>query len=132
MSMQDPVADMLTRVRNAQARKKKSVLVLYATLNLAILKVLQDEGYIKSYQSVENDFYILIKLKYGEDGQPAILKINRVSRPSRRVYAKIKDLGMVQGGMGVYILSTTKGVMTDHKARCAELHQGGEVLCELV
>lgn len=128
MSMTDPVADMLTRIRNAQQAKKSDVTMPSSKVKLSIADVLKNEGYIATYNVSEVDGkpVLSIALKYF-DGKPVISKIDRVSRPGLRVYKSAKDLPKVIGGLGVAIVSTSKGVMADRKAR--ELGQGGEVLC---
>lgn len=128
MSMSDPIADMLTRIRNAQMVEKKSVRLPVSKLKLAIAKVLHDEGYIESF-SVSDDKgkpSLDIELKY-YDGKPVIERIERVSRPGLRIYRGHTQLPEVQNGLGVAIVSTPKGVMTDRHARAAKI--GGEVLC---
>tara|TARA_R110001606_G_C15402817_1_gene653428 strand:- start:7399 stop:7788 length:390 start_codon:yes stop_codon:yes gene_type:complete len=126
--MTDPVADMLTRIRNAQQAKKSDVTMPSSKVKLSIADVLKNEGYIATYNVSEVDGkpVLSIALKYF-DGKPVISKIDRVSRPGLRVYKSAKDLPKVIGGLGVAIVSTSKGVMADRKAR--ELGQGGEVLC---
>jgi len=128
MSMTDPVADMLTRIRNAQQAKKPDVTMPSSKVKLSIANVLKNEGYIASYNvnDVDGKSVLSIALKYFE-GKPVISKIDRISRPGLRVYKSAKDLPKVIGGLGVAIVSTSKGVMADRKAR--ELGQGGEVLC---
>ena len=128
MSMTDPVADMLTRIRNAQQAKKSDVTMPSSKVKLSIADVLKNEGYIATYNVSEVDGkpVLSIALKYF-DGKPVISKIDRVSRPGLRVYKSAKDLPKVIGGLGVAIVSTSKGVMADRKARA--LGQGGEVLC---
>jgi small subunit ribosomal protein S8 len=128
--MTDPVADMLTRIRNAQQAKKSDVTMPSSKVKLSIANVLKNEGYIATYNVSEVDGKPLlsIALKYF-DGKPVISKIDRVSRPGLRVYKSAKDLPKVIGGLGVAIVSTSKGVMADRKAR--ELGQGGEVLCSV-
>jgi small subunit ribosomal protein S8 len=130
MSMTDPVADMLTRIRNAQQAKKSDVTMPSSKVKLSIANVLKNEGYIASYNvtDVDGKPVLSIALKYF-DGKPVISKIDRVSRPGLRVYKSAKDLPKVIGGLGVAIVSTSKGVMADRKAR--ELGQGGEVLCSV-
>jgi small subunit ribosomal protein S8 len=130
MSMTDPVADMLTRIRNAQQAKKSDVTMPSSKVKLSIADVLKNEGYIATYNvnEVDGKPVLLIALKYF-DGKPVISKIDRVSRPGLRVYKSAKDLPKVIGGLGVAIVSTSKGVMADRKAR--ELGQGGEVLCSV-
>jgi len=130
MSMTDPVADMLTRIRNAQQAKKSDVTMPSSKVKLSIANVLKNEGYIATYNvsDVDGKPVLSIALKYF-DGKPVISKIDRVSRPGLRVYKSAKDLPKVIGGLGVAIVSTSKGVMADRKAR--ELGQGGEVLCSV-
>jgi small subunit ribosomal protein S8 len=128
MSLQDPIADMLTRIRNAQAVAKKTVQVGYSNLKKAIADLLKEEGYILDAQKVEVDGkpYLLIALKY-HLGTPVISSIKRASRPGLRVYRGKADLPKIQNGMGIAIVSTPKGLMSDRTAR-AQGH-GGEVLC---
>ena len=128
MSMSDPIADMLTRIRNAQSAKKENVSFGRIKKKMAILKVMCDEGYIKSFQSTENEIKpsINVELKYYL-GKPVIEMIKRVSRPGLRVYKPASDIPKVMGGLGVVIMSTSKGVMTDRMAR--KQGYGGEVLC---
>ncbi|WP_284450593.1 30S ribosomal protein S8 [Methylophaga thalassica] len=128
MSMTDPIADMLTRIRNAQQANKVDVKMPSSKVKISIAKVLEDEGYISSFNvsDVEGKSILTVTLKYFE-GKPVIAEINRVSRPGLRVYKSADDLPRVVGGLGVAIVSTSKGVMADRKARA--LGQGGEVLC---
>ncbi len=128
MSMTDPVADMLTRIRNAQRTNAKSVSIPSSTLKLSILEVLKDEGYVGNFKVNGEGAKrtISVELRYFE-GKPVIEKIQRVSKPSLRVFKSCKELPSVLGGLGVAIISTSKGVVADRKAR--ELGQGGEVLC---
>jgi len=128
MSMTDPIADMLTRIRNAQAVGKTTVLMPSSKLKVSIAKVLQDEGYIDGFTGRENDGKpeLEISLKYYA-GAPVIEKIERVSRPGLRIYRGCDDLPKVMNGLGVAIVSTSRGVMTDRKARATGV--GGEVLC---
>ncbi len=130
MSMTDQIADMLTRIRNAQQARKIEVSMPSSKLKATIATVLQEEGYIvaQSVNDVDGKSLLSITLKYF-DGKPVIAKINRVSRPGLRVYKAANDLPQVISGMGVAIISTSRGVMTDRKARM--LGQGGEVLCEV-
>ncbi|HEY6529286.1 MAG TPA: 30S ribosomal protein S8 [Cellvibrionaceae bacterium] len=127
MSMQDPVADMLTRVRNAQSVGKFSVAMPASNMKLSIAKVLQSEGYIGAIE-VSDDLkkIMTLELKYFE-GKPVISEVARVSRPGLRSYVAKTDLPTVRGGLGVAIISTSKGVMTDRAARAAGV--GGEVIC---
>jgi small subunit ribosomal protein S8 len=128
MSMTDPIADMLTRIRNAQQANKAEVKMPSSNVKKSIAQVLQDEGYIAAFNvaEVEGKATLTITLKYFE-GKAVIAKIDRVSRPGLRVYRAANDLPKVIGGLGVAIISTSKGVMADRKAR--SLGQGGEVLC---
>lgn len=128
MSMTDPVADMLTRIRNAQQTNSASVAIPSSKLKRSILEVLQDEGYIASFKEHGEGAkrMINVELRYF-DGKPVIEKIQRVSKPSLRVFKSCKELPSVLGGLGVAIVSTSKGVVADRKAR--EMGQGGEVLC---
>lgn len=127
MSMQDPLADMLTRIRNAQMAEKSVVSMPSSTLKVAVAKVLKDEGYVADFQiSSEVKPQLTIELKYFE-GRPVIEEVKRVSRPGLRQYKSVDDLPKVRGGLGVSIVSTNKGVMTDRAARAAGI--GGEVLC---
>jgi len=128
MSMTDPIADMLTRIRNAQQANKVDVKMPSSKVKISIAKVLEDEGYISSFNvsDVEGKSILTVTLKYFE-GKPVIAEINRVSRPGLRVYKSADELPRVVGGLGVAIVSTSKGVMADRKVRA--LGQGGEVLC---
>ena len=127
MSMSDPIADMLTRIRNAQMVEKQTVTMPFSKLKSAIAKVLKDEGYIEGYAVREGEKAELeIGLKY-HAGRPVIEKIERVSRPGLRIYKGRHDLPQVMNGLGVAIVTTPQGVMTDRKARAAGV--GGEVLC---
>jgi small subunit ribosomal protein S8 len=128
MSMTDPIADMLTRIRNAQMAEKLSVSMPSSKIKLAIAKVLQSEGYIENFSvSTDSATSVLdIELKYYA-GRPVIEKIERVSRPGLRIYKGREDLPRVMNGLGIAIVSTPKGVMTDKSARQANV--GGEVLC---
>ena len=128
--MTDPIADMLTRVRNANTAKHDTVDVPSSKMKLAIAKILLDEGYIKSYELVENGKFndIRITLKYGASKNEKIISgLQRISKPGLRVYANKEELPKVLGGLGVAIISTNKGVITDKEAR--KLGVGGEVLC---
>jgi small subunit ribosomal protein S8 len=130
MSMTDPLGDMLTRIRNAQMRKMSKVGTPASKLRQNVLDVLQAEGYIRGYASVDKEgkSEFEIELKYF-DGEPVIRTIERVSKPGRRVYASVKNLPRVANGLGVSILSTPKGVMADHEAR--DQNVGGEILCRV-
>lgn len=131
MSMSDPIADMLTRIRNAQATDKVSVAIPASKVKLAIAKVLKDEGYIEDFaqRAVDGKDVLEIGLKYYA-GKPVIEKIERVSRPGLRIYKGRDDIPRVLNGLGVAIVSTSRGVMTDRRAR--ETGVGGEVLCIVV
>ena len=131
MSLPDPLGDMLTRIRNGQRARQSRIVSPASRLRADVLDVLKREGYIRGYSSedVRPGVRILnIELKYSE-GEPVIKEINRVSKPGRRVYAKIKELPKVYNGFGVSILSTPRGVMSDNEARAANV--GGEVLCRV-
>ena len=131
MSVNDPLGDMLTRIRNAQMRRKNKVKTPGSRLRAHVLDVLQQEGYIRGYSSVDfgngrTEFEI--ELKYF-DGEPVIRQIERVSKPGRRVYSAVTAMPRVANGLGITIVSTPKGVMADHSAR--EQNVGGEVLCRV-
>lgn len=128
MSMSDPIADMLTRVRNAQQMQKPRVAMPSSKIKVGIAEVLRDEGYVRDISVVENDGkpVLEIELKY-RNGRGVISRLDRVSRPSLRSYRGKDDLPKVMGGLGIAIVSTSQGIMTDHRAR-REGH-GGEVLC---
>jgi small subunit ribosomal protein S8 len=128
MSMTDPIADLLTRIRNGQSARKSSVTIASSKLKTAILKVLKDEGYIADFSLGQDDGkpFLTIDLKYYE-GRPVIDRIERVSRPGLRIYRGKSEIPRVLGGMGTVIVSTPKGVMTDKAAQA--IGQGGEVLC---
>ena len=128
MSMNDPVSDMLTRIRNAQQAEKESVMMPSSKLKAAIAKVLKDEGYIEDFavRGESSKSELEVSLKYYA-GRPVIEKIERVSRPGLRIYKPSRDIPRVMNGLGVAIVSTSKGVMTDRKARGMGI--GGEVLC---
>ncbi|AKC68619.1 30S ribosomal protein S8 [Pandoraea oxalativorans] len=128
MSMSDPIADMLTRIRNAQMVEKASVKMPSSKLKVSIAKVLKDEGYIEGFavEAEETKPVLNIALKYYA-GRPVIERLERVSRPGLRVYKSRNDIPQVMNGLGVAIVSTPKGVMTDRKARATGV--GGEVIC---
>ena len=128
MSMSDPISDMLTRIRNAQMASKSTVAMPSSKVKVAIVKVLKDEGYVEDFSVCENQGVptLNIGLKYYA-GRPVIERIDRVSRPGLRVYKGVSDIPRVMNGLGVAIISTPKGVMTDRKARAS--NAGGEVLC---
>jgi small subunit ribosomal protein S8 len=132
MSMTDPLGDMLTRIRNGQRAGKTSVMAIASKLHARVLDVLQREGFIRGYQEIEvrpGIRELRIELKYHE-GTPVIREISRVSKPGRRVYSKIADLPRVYNGLGISILSTPRGVISDAEARDA--HVGGEILCKVL
>ncbi len=131
MTMSDPLGDMLTRIRNAQMRRRPSLSTPASTLRANVLDVLVDEGFIRGYAKIDQKGAVPeleIELKYF-NGQPAIKEIKRISKPGRRVYSSVKDIPSVANGLGVAILTTPKGVMSDAKAR--EENVGGEVLCSV-
>jgi small subunit ribosomal protein S8 len=131
MNLSDPLGDMLTRIRNGQKARKSAILSPASQLRANVLEVLKREGYIRGYNvedvkpGVRN---LRIELKYHE-GEPVIKEIHRVSKPGRRIYSKIADLRKVYNGLGIAILSTPRGVMSDNEARAANV--GGEVLCKV-
>jgi small subunit ribosomal protein S8 len=128
MSMSDPIADMLTRIRNAQASEKTSVVMPSSKIKAAIAKVLKDEGYIEDFKVSQDGAktFLEVGLRYYA-GRPVIEKIERVSRPGLRIYKASRDIPEVMNGLGIAIVSTSRGVMTDRKARASGV--GGEVLC---
>jgi small subunit ribosomal protein S8 len=131
MALNDPIGDMLTRIRNAQMRRRDVVSTPASTLRGRVLDVLQSEGFIRGYSETKFENGVStyeIELKYS-DNQPVIRTIERVSRPGRRVYASVKNIPQVASGLGVSILSTPKGVMADHEAKAQNV--GGEVLCRV-
>jgi len=131
MSLSDPLGDMLTRIRNAQRSRHSSCVAPASKLRANVLDVLRREGYIRGFAAEElrpGVAQLRIELKYN-DGEPVIKEIHRVSKPGRRVYSKIKELPRVYAGLGVSILSTPRGVMSDAEARAANV--GGEVLCRV-
>lgn len=131
MTMTDPLADMLTRIRNACIARHERVDIPASKLKLEIARILKEEGYIKNFKLIKDNKQgiLQIYLKYEEGGRPVIEGIERVSKPGRRVYTGADDIPRVLGGLGIAILSTSRGVMTDHKAR--KMHVGGEVLCKV-
>jgi small subunit ribosomal protein S8 len=128
MSMTDPIADMLTRIRNGQSAGKESVTMPSSKLKLAIAKVLKEEGYITNFATETNNSHtqMTIILKY-YNGAPVIEKVKRISRPGLRIYKSKDELPKVLGGLGIAVVSTSKGVMTDRAARAGG--HGGEVIC---
>lgn len=127
--MTDPIADMLSRIRNANNARHKSVDVPCSNIKKEIAKILLDEGYIKGYDVVEDDKQGMIKidLKYSQDGERVISGLKRISKPGLRVYVKCDDVPKVLGGLGIAIISTSKGIITDKMARQNKV--GGEVIC---
>ena len=130
MNLNDPVGDLISRIRNAQLRGRSKLTSPASTLRARVLQVLKDEGYIRDFREIQSGPHkeLEVELKYFE-GAPAIHQIQRVSKPGRRVYSAIKDLRLVRNGLGISIISTPKGVMSDAAARDANV--GGEVLCEV-
>jgi small subunit ribosomal protein S8 len=130
--MTDPLSDMLTRIRNGQRARKSAVVAPASKLRTRVLDVLQREGFIRGYSTVDvrpGVKELRIELKYHE-GEPAIRDIARISKPGRRVYSGIKDLPRIYSGLGIAILSTPRGVISDAEAR--EAHVGGEILCKVM
>lgn len=129
MSMSDNIADMLTRIRNGQKSKFLKVALSMSNLKCAVLDVLKEEGYILDYNKNDSEKIIEISLKYSNLGQPAISEIHKVSKPGKRIYSSIKDLPGYFNNMGINILSTSSGVISDRQAR--KLNVGGEVICKV-
>jgi small subunit ribosomal protein S8 len=131
MSMQDPIADLLTRIRNANRVGRRYVFVPKSKIGVGILHVLKDEGYIDSFDEIEAQpvSQVRIQLRYALSGQSVIHEIARVSKPGRRVYSSVEKLPKVLDGLGITVISTSRGVMSDRKAREANI--GGEVLCQV-
>lgn len=131
MAMSDPIGDMLTRIRNGQQAHKSAITAPASKMRARVLDVLEREGFIRGYNEFEvrpGINHVRVELKYHE-GEPVIREINRVSRPGRRVYSKIADLPKVYNGLGISILSTPRGVLSDAEAR--EANVGGEILCRV-
>ena len=129
MNINDPVGDMITRIRNAYMRGKETVDSPCSNLRINVLEVLRDEGFIRGYSQTDFDdgkSEILIDLKYHE-GESVIKEINRISKPGRRVYSSVDSMPLVRNGLGISVISTSKGVMSDKKARTNNV--GGEILC---
>ena len=131
MAISDPIADMLTRIRNAAKAKFNSVDVPGSTLKIELAKILKNEGFIRNYKFLKDgkQGILRIYLKYGEGQSNVIYELKRISKPSRRVYVKCKEIRPVYNGLGIAILSTSKGVMTDKSARQGKV--GGEILCHV-
>ncbi len=129
MVMTDPIADMLTRIRNALAAQHEEVEIPASKIKLEIARVLKQEGYIRGYELIDDgkQGILRLRLKYGPNGEPVIHGIKRISKPGRRIYVKRKQIPRVLGGLGIAILSTSRGVITDRQAR--RLGVGGEVIC---
>ncbi len=130
MTITDPIADMLTRIRNALAVHKEEVVIPYSRIKLEIAKILEENNYVKEVRVMDNYFKeILIRLKYEKDGQPAIRSLKRISKPGCRIYVKKDNLPRVLNDKGIAIISTSQGIMTNREAKRRGI--GGEVLCEI-
>lgn len=131
MSMTDNLGDMLTRIRNGGKARFDKVDIPASRMKISLARIFKDEGFIKNYKVIKDNKQGILRvyLKYDDQNQPLIQRIERVSKPSRRVYAGVEGLPKVQGGLGVAVVSTSKGVMTDRQAR--RLGVGGEVLCQV-
>ena len=126
MSMSDPIADMLTRIRNANSAYHEKVEMPASTVKAAVLNILKEEGFVKNFESVNNGKTLKVTLKYGSNKEKVISGIKRISNPGLRVYAKKEELPRVLGGLGIAVISTSQGVMSDKTAR--KLGLGGEVI----
>lgn len=126
MSMSDPIADMLTRIRNANSAYHEKVEMPASTVKAAVLNILKEEGFVKNFESVNNGKTLKVTLKYGSNKEKVISGIKRISKPGLRVYAKTEELPRVLGGLGIAVISTSQGVMSDKTAR--KLGLGGEVI----
>lgn len=126
MVMSDPIADMLTRIRNANSAYHEKVEMPASTMKAAVLNILKEEGFVKNYETVDEGKTIKVTLKYGSNKEKVITGIKRISKPGLRVYASKEELPRVLGGLGIAVISTSQGVMTDKKAR--KLGLGGEVI----
>jgi small subunit ribosomal protein S8 len=131
MSMTDTIGDMLTRIRNAGKARFDKVDIPASRMKISLARIFKDEGFIKNYKVIKDNKQGILRvyLKYDNQSQPMIHRVERVSKPSRRVYAGCEELPKVQGGLGLAVISTSKGVMTDRQAR--KLGVGGEVLCQV-
>lgn len=131
MSLTDPIADMLTRIRNAAHVKKKEVNIPSSRVNVEIAKIMKDEGYIKNFKVIDDNKQgiLNISLRYVEENESAITGLRRISTPGRRIYCKADSIPKVLDGLGVVIISTSKGILAGKK--CEELGLGGEVLCHI-
>lgn len=127
----DPIADMLTRIRNAVKAEHLKVDIPSSKMKVAIAKILKDEGFVKNFKIIEDNKQKVLRiyLKYSEENQPAILNLKRISKPGRRVYTKAEELVPVFNNIGIWILSTPKGVITNKAAK--KLNVGGEIICEI-
>ena len=131
MTIADPIGDMITRIRNAQMRQLNNVIVPNSKFRTKILDILKQEGFISNYKSLNDSdkkFNISVELKYS-NGVPVISEIRRISKPGRRIYAKASSIPKVQNGLGLAIVSTSKGIMTDNEARNQNI--GGEIICRV-
>ena len=131
MSLTDPIADMITRIRNAQLRTLNTVNIPNSKFRSRILDVLKEEGYISNYKTSSdknNNKFLLVDLKYN-NGVPVIKEISRVSKPGRRIYTKADSIPKIQNGLGIAIVSTSKGIMSDNNARLKKI--GGEIICRV-
>jgi small subunit ribosomal protein S8 len=128
----DPIADMLTRIRNAADAKHPKVDIPSSKIKVAIAKILKDEGFVKNFKIIEDNKQSMLRvyLKYSEDNQSSLAQIKRISSPGRRIYIKAEDLKPVYNNIGIWILSTPKGVMTNKTAKIQNI--GGELLCEIL
>jgi small subunit ribosomal protein S8 len=131
MSMTDTIGDLLTRIRNAGKARFDKVDIPASRMKISLARIFKDEGFIKNYKVIKDNKQGILRvyLRYDDQNQPLIQRIERVSKPSRRVYSACEELPKVQGGLGVAVISTSKGVMTDRRAR--KLGVGGEVLCQI-
>ena len=131
MSMTDPIADMLTRIRNAGHARFDKVDIPASRMKIGLARIFKDEGFIKNYKVIKDNRQGILRvyLKYGDQQQALIQGVRRISKPGRRVYAGSEELPRVQGGLGVAVISTSKGVVSDRQAR--KMQVGGEVLCEI-
>ena len=131
MTLADPIGDMITRIRNAQLRALNTVSIPNSKFRARILDVLKEEGYISDYKpssKEKNNKFLLVDLKY-HNGIPVIKEISRVSKPGRRIYSKAESIPKIQNGLGIAIVSTSKGIMTDNDARLKKI--GGEIICKV-
>jgi|SRR3989339_1220284 len=128
--MTDPISDMLTRIRNGLAVKKTEVVLPYSKIKYEISKILKKEGYLAEVEKIEDKFVVLkLSLLYKESGQPTLSHIQRVSKPGRRIYVSAENIPYVLNNIGIAVLSTSKGIMTNRQARRARI--GGELICEV-